>query len=37
MDELEMAFFYGDFSSVRERISKLLYENDEATSTHEEI
>lgn len=37
MDELEMAFFYGDFSSVRKMISELLYENDEATSTHEEI
>lgn len=37
MDELEMAFFYGDFSSVREMISKLLYENVEAISTPEEI
>lgn len=36
MNEYEAALFYGDFSSLREEISKLLYENVEATDTHEE-
>lgn len=39
MNELEAAFFHGDFSCIREMISKMLYENVEAvpiqTSTAE--
>ena len=30
MNEFEAAFFHGDFSSIREMISKMLYENVEA-------
>lgn len=30
MNELEAAFFHGDFSCIREMISKMLYENAEA-------
>lgn len=37
MNELEAAFFYGDFSSFKEVISNLLYENYEKANTHEEI
>ena len=32
MDELEAAFFYGDFSSIRDLISELLYENEDGTT-----
>jgi hypothetical protein len=35
MNEFEAAFMYGDFSSIRELTSKLLYENDEATPVAE--
>ncbi len=34
MNEFEAAFFYGDFSSLRELISELLYENEDGTTTH---
>lgn len=37
MNEFEAAFFYGDFSIVREMITKLLYENVDAISVPEEI
>ena len=30
MNEFEAALFHGDFSSIREMISKMLYENIEA-------
>lgn len=30
MDEFEAAFFYGDFSSLRELIVEILSENSEA-------
>ena len=30
MNEFEAALFHGDFSSIREMISKMLYENVEA-------
>lgn len=32
MNELEAAFFYGDFSSLRELISELLYENEDGAT-----
>ena len=37
MNEFEAAFFYGDYSVVREMVSKLLYENVDAISVAEEI
>jgi hypothetical protein len=37
MNEFEAAFFYGDYSMVREMITKLLYENVEAIPVPEEI
>lgn len=32
MDEFEAAFYYGDFSPLRDLITKLLYENTNDTS-----
>lgn len=32
MNEFEAAFYYGDFSQLRELISKLLYETPDGTS-----
>lgn len=37
MNEFEAAFFYGDFSVLRENVSKLLYENVEHESVPEKI
>lgn len=37
MNEFEAAFFYGDFSVLRELTSKLLYENIPAVTVPEEI
>ncbi len=37
MNEFEAAFFYGDFSVLREMISELLYENVSAIPIAEEI
>lgn len=38
MDEIEMAFFHGDFSSLREMISEMLYgdetSDNQATEVH---
>ena len=37
MNEFEAAFFYGDYSVLREMISELLYENVDEVSVPEEI
>ena len=37
MNEFEAAFFYGDYSVVREMITKLLYENVDDVSVPEKI
>lgn len=37
MNEFEAAFFYGDYSVLREMITELLYENVEAVTVLEEI
>lgn len=37
MNEFEAAFYYGDYSIVREIITKLLYENLPAVTVPEEI
>ena len=37
MNEFESAFFYGDYSVLREMITELLYENIEAVLVPEEI
>lgn len=37
MNEFEAAFFYGDYSVLRETITKLLYENFPDESVPEEI
>ncbi len=37
MTEFEAAFFYGDFSSLRELARAILSENVEDTDTQEEI
>lgn len=37
MNEFEAAFFYGDFSVLRETITKFLYENPQAVPVPAEI
>lgn len=37
MNEFEAAFFYGDYSVLREKIAELLYENVPAVTVPEEI
>lgn len=37
MNALEMAFFYGDFTEIREATTALLSEDSENTNTHDEI
>lgn len=37
MDEIEAAFFYGDYSVLRELARELLPEIEDGTTTQEEI
>lgn len=35
MNQIEAAFFYGDFTSLRTEISEMLYENIPGTDVHD--